>query len=98
MAFRTVFQIVEDHSIARLEGRDEELLDIGAEAFAVDRPVEQAGRFDPVIAKSGKERRGFPLALRDLVEKALSLRRPAREAGSCWSWSTTCPRPCAHRR
>ena len=74
-------EIVEDHSVARLEGRDEELLDIGAEAFAVDRAVEQAGRIDAVIAKSGKERRGFPLALRDLVDEALSLRRPAAKPG-----------------
>src|ERR1700722_20228677 len=66
-------EIAEYHSVARLEGRDEELLDIGAEAFAVDRAVEQAGRIDAVIAESGKERRGLPLALRDLVDEALSL-------------------------
>src|ERR1700733_7107397 len=47
-------EIVEDHSVARLEGRDEELLDIGAEAFAVDRAVEQAGRIDAVIAKRAR--------------------------------------------
>src|SRR5260370_41598627 len=70
-------EIVEDHSVARLEGRDEELLDIGAEAFAVDRAVEQAGRIDAVIAKSGKERGGLPLALRDLAHEARSLPRPA---------------------
>src|SRR5277367_3343906 len=55
MAFRTPLpfvgaEIVEDHSVARLEGRDEELLDIGAEAFAIDGPVEQARRIDVVIA------------------------------------------------
>ena len=82
-------EVVEDHSVARLEGRDEELLDIGAEAFAIDGPVEQARRIDAVIAKSGKERRGFPLALRDLVDEALSPLAPSREAGSCWSWSTS---------
>ena len=74
-------EVVEDHGVARLEGRDEELLDIGAEAFAIDGPVEQARRIDAVIAKSGKERRGFPLALRDLVDEALSLRRPAAKPG-----------------
>src|SRR5580704_6104112 len=35
---------------ARLEGRNEELFNIGAEAFAVDGPVEQAGRVDAVVA------------------------------------------------
>ena len=38
-------EIVEDHDVARLERRDEELFDIGVEALAVDGPVEQAGRF-----------------------------------------------------
>ena len=36
---------------------------------------------NPILAKSGKERRGLPLALRDLVDKALSLRRPAANPG-----------------
>jgi hypothetical protein len=71
-------EIVEDHSVARLEGRREELLDIGAEAFAVNGAVEQAGGVDAVIAKSGKESRGLPLAMRNLVDEALSFRRPAR--------------------
>ena len=59
-------EIVEDHDVAWLEGRHEELFDIGAEAFAVDGPVEQAGRVDAVVAQSGEERRGLPMALRDL--------------------------------
>ena len=74
-------EIVEDHDVARLEGRREELFDIGAEAFAVDGAVEQAGRIDPVVAQSGEERRGLPAAMRDLVDEALSLRRPAAKAG-----------------
>ena len=55
-------EIVEDDDVARLEGRGEELFDIGAEAFAVDGAVEQAGRIDPVIAQGGKKRRGLPAA------------------------------------
>ncbi len=41
-------EIVEDHDIAGLERRDEELFDIGAKALAVDGAVEQAGRVDAV--------------------------------------------------
>jgi hypothetical protein len=41
---------VHDHDIARLQGRDEELLDIISEALAVDRLVEHARRVDPVAA------------------------------------------------
>jgi hypothetical protein len=66
-------EIVEDHDVARLQRRDEELFDIGVEALAVDGPVEQAGRVDAVVAQGGEESRGLPLALRDLVDEALSL-------------------------
>ena len=46
-------EIVEDHDVARLEGRDEELFDIGAEPLAVDGTVEQAGGVDAVVAQRG---------------------------------------------
>jgi hypothetical protein len=79
-------EIVEDHDVARLERRDKELFDIGVEALAVDGPVEQAGRFDAVVAQGGEESRGLPLALRDLVDQALLL-APIRAGGLYWSWS-----------
>ena len=74
-------EIVEDHDVARLERRDEELFDIGVEALAVDGPVEQAGRFDAVVAQGGEESRGLPFALRDLVDEPLAPWRPAAQAG-----------------
>src|SRR5258707_1408026 len=74
-------EIVEDHDVARLERRDKELFDIGVEALAVDGPVEQAGRFDAVVAQGGEESRGLPLALRDLVDQALFPWRPSSHAG-----------------
>ena len=74
-------EIVEDHDIARLQRRDQERFDIGVEALAVDGPVEQAGRVDAVVAQGGEESRGLPLALRDLVDQALSPWRPAAQAG-----------------
>jgi hypothetical protein len=36
-----------------------------------------AGRVDAIVAQGGEESRGLPLALRNLVDKSLSLRRPA---------------------
>ena len=74
-------EVVEDHDVARLEGWNEELFDVGVEAFAVDRPVEQAGRVDAVVAQRGEEGRGLPAAMRNLVEEPLALRRPAAQAG-----------------
>lgn len=38
--------IVERNDIARLESRDEEPVDVGQEAFAIDGAVEPAGRVD----------------------------------------------------
>jgi hypothetical protein len=92
MACRTALslvgaEIVEDDDVARLEGRREDLFAIGAEAFAVDGPVEQAGRVDAVVAQGGEKRRGLPAAMRNLVDEALGLSAPSRAAGSCWSWS-----------
>ena len=74
-------EIVEDHDVAWLQRRHEELFDIGVEALAVDGPVEQAGRVDAVVAQGGEESRGLPLALRDLVDEALSPWRPTAQAG-----------------
>ena len=74
-------EIVEDHDVARLEGRREELFDIGVEALAVDRPVEQARGFDAVVTQRGEERRSLPAAVRNLVDEALSPWRPAAQAG-----------------
>ena len=74
-------EIVEDHDVARLKGGREELFDIGVEALAIDRPVEQAGRFDAVIAQRSEESRGLPAAMRNFVDEALSLWRPAAQAG-----------------
>ena len=70
-------EVVEDHDVARLEGRNEDLLDIGVKALAIDRSVEQAGRVDAILAKSGEKGRGLPAALRNRVDQALSLRGPA---------------------
>src|ERR1700690_1040278 len=74
-------EIVEDHDVAGLEGWDEELLDIGAKGFAVDRSVDQAGRINPIVAQGGKERCGFPVAVRRLVDEPLPLWRPAPKTG-----------------
>src|SRR5271165_1486787 len=48
-------EVVEDHDVARLEGWDQELLDVSLEALSVDRAVEQAWRVDAVVAESGEE-------------------------------------------
>ena len=60
-------QIVEDNDVAFGEGGREFLFDIGEETLAVDRPVEQAGRVDPVVAQCRQESRGIPMTAGDFV-------------------------------
>lgn len=73
-------QVVEDDDVARLERGNEELFDIGAEALAVDRAVEQTRRFDTVVAQSGQESRSLPVAVRNLVDQTLAAWGPASQA------------------
>ena len=70
-------QIVENDDVVGLESWDQELLDIGAKALAVDRTVEQARRLDAVVAQGGEKGRGVPMPMRDLVDEPLAARRPA---------------------
>ena len=91
IAFRTAFpfvgaEIVEHDNIVGLEGRDEELLDLGEKPLAVDRAVEHAGRVDAIVAQRSQEGRGLPVAVRDLGDEHVAT-APSRRAGSCWSWS-----------
>jgi hypothetical protein len=85
-----VAEIVENNDVARLEGRREELFDIGAESFAVDGAVDQGGRIDAVIAQGSEKRRGLPAAMRNLVDEALSFRssaiKSALKAPPIWSY------------
>ena len=83
-------EVVEDDDVARLEGRNEELFNIGAEAFAVDGPVEQAGRIDAVVAQGGKESRGLlqrPCGTLSTSRWPFGAQR--RAGGSCWFSSTS---------
>ena len=63
-------EIVHDDDVAGRERRDEELLDPGGEDLAVDRPVEHAGRVDPVVAQRGEEGQRAPAAERRLGDAA----------------------------
>ncbi len=56
-------EIVHDDDVARLKLRNENLLNIGAEAFAVDGTVEQARRGEAVAAQGAKEGQRPPVAV-----------------------------------
>ena len=56
-------EIVHNDDVARLKLRNEDLLNIGAEAFAVDGTIEQARRGEAVAAQGAKEGQRPPVAV-----------------------------------
>jgi hypothetical protein len=77
-------EIVHDDDVALLERGHEDLLDIGQEAPAVDRTVDDAGRVDPVRPQCRQEGQRPPFAERRLGEEPLTSRAssmPARHVG-----------------
>jgi hypothetical protein len=69
-------EIVHDDDVAGLERRHQELLDIGFEAFAIDRSIKDARRVDPVVPQGGKECECLPMPVRRLSAQALPSRPP----------------------
>lgn len=74
-------EIVHDDDVAGFEHGDKLLLDIGAEALAVDRPVEHARCREPVAAQRAEEGPGAPVAVRGEAAQALALLPPATQGG-----------------
>ena len=73
-------QIVHDDDVAWLQCRRENLLDIGEETLAVDRPVEHEGRRDLVASQGGEEGHGFPMPMRRLGDRRRAAFVPAVRA------------------
>jgi len=73
-------EIVDNDDVALAEGRQKHLLDIGQEAAAIDRAVDDAGGIDPIAPEGCQEGHGPPAALRHLGEQLLPTRRPAAQA------------------
>ena len=72
-------EIVHDDDVAGFENRHELLLDIGAEAFAVDRSVEDARRGEPVAAQGAEEGQRPPVAAGREAAQAIALRPPSAQ-------------------
>ena len=53
-------EVVHDDNVAWREDREENLLDISAEACAIDRSVDDARRGEPVATQRRQEREGSP--------------------------------------
>ncbi len=70
-------EIVHDDDIARVELRDEKLLDIGAEAFAVNWAVEQTRSGEAVAAQGAEESQRPPVAMRRETSHPFAFRPPS---------------------
>ena len=77
-------EIVHDDDVTGFEHGHELLLDIGPEALAVDRSIEDARRRQPVAAQGTEESQRAPVAMRGKAAQAFAFRSPAAQA-SCWS-------------
>lgn len=60
-------EIVKDDDVAGLEGRTQDLLDIGHEPRPVDWPGQHHWRGHPIVMQGGEESSGLPAGERDLA-------------------------------
>jgi hypothetical protein len=74
-------EIVHDDDVARLENRNELLLDVGAEALAVDRAVEDARGSELIAAQRAEEGHGAPAAVWRKAPQPVALRSPSAQRG-----------------
>lgn len=74
-------QIIEDHDVAGLERGDQELLDIGKEADAIDRAIEDGGRIDPIMPQRGQKGERLPVTVWNLGAQPLAPAAAAMSSG-----------------
>ncbi len=74
-------EIVENDDVALAQGRQENVLHVSAEAFAVDRTVEDAGCRELVMAERAEECEGTPVTVRSEAAQASPFGSPAPQGG-----------------
>jgi hypothetical protein len=74
-------EIIHDDDVAGFQVGDELLLHIGAEAFTVDRAVEDAWSGKPVAAERAEKGQRAPVAMRGEAAQALAFWSPAAQRG-----------------
>ena len=70
-------EIVRDHDVAGLQGRHEDLFDVGEETGPVHRAIEDPRGGEPGHPQRGDESAGLPPALGRVIGDALAARRAA---------------------
>ena len=74
-------EIVHDDDVAETQRGHQELLDIGAKAGAVDRPIDNTGRSDAVMAQCRQKGQRPPAAVRHLGDQASTAAAAPAPAG-----------------
>lgn len=69
-------EIVEDDDVARMEGRDQDLFDVGQKAGRVDRAIEDPGSGETVETQRGEDRVRLPVAERRMIDEPLAAETP----------------------
>jgi len=72
-------EVIHDDDVARSQRRDKDLVDVEAEALAVDRAIDEPWRLDAIMTQRGEEGHGRPAAMRHLGCEALTTRAPAAQ-------------------
>lgn len=72
-------EIVHDDDVAGFQLRHQHLLDIDAEAFVIDRTIENEGGADTIDPECGGKGHGFPMTEGRVAQQPFAVRRPAPE-------------------
>jgi hypothetical protein len=72
-------EIVQHDDVAWLEGRHEDLFDIGEEGIAVHRAIDDAWCSKSGGAQAGDKGGGFPVTVRDFADQPFAARSPAAQ-------------------
>src|SRR5215208_5561404 len=72
-------EIVHDDDVAGSQRRDEHLVDVEAEALAVDRAIDQPWRLDAIVTKGSEEGHGRPASMWHLGHEALAIAAPSAQ-------------------
>jgi len=70
-------KVIQDDDIAGAKDGQKHLLDIGAKAHTIDRPLDEPWRIDPIMAQGRQEGHGLPAAVGNLGVKSAPARRPS---------------------
>ena len=70
-------EVIQDDDITWSKDGQENLLDIGAKAHAIDRPLDEPWRIDPVMAQGRQEGHGLPATVGNLGVKPAATRCPS---------------------